>query len=312
MPPREESQFANVLLAMIPCIAALALMIAPPQSAASSARSAPAKPALSGGTIFAKARLAMYLRSYPRYVAYIIDIQSTAYGKHYHEGYRAMLRTHDNALVVKQTPIYTTNQPPNPYGFSFFGLNREGKPQDHIEPPFGVPLMSATFDFDLALPPAPKPGSETPAPLETQPPVIGHVAVTGGDYDVTLLGEEDDDGFPVYHLSLQPLHDPDRNRLRELWVDEKTFDVRKLVTSGIFPGGPPAQVPWTVKFIQLQGHWFIRTESTAATLRSPGHLFGGATEYQGITYTFGAYEYPGLILDIEFTPLGLNTDAVQE
>ena len=288
---------------MIACIVALAV-------AGAGARP-PSTPSLSAGTIFAKARVAMYLREYPRYVAYIIDIQATAYGKHYHEGYRAMLRTHDNALVVKSTPVYTTNLPVNPYGFSFFGIDKLGKPRDHIEPPFGVPWMSATYDFDLARPPAPKIG-ETPNPDTEEARVMGRIEVTGGDYDVSLLGKEKDDGVDAYHLALAPLRDPERNRLRELWVDAKTFDVRKLITYGIFPKGPPASVPWTVRFIQLQGHWFIRQETTTATLSTPGHLFGGSTEYQNINYTFGLYEYPRLISDLEFIPFGVSTDAVQQ
>jgi hypothetical protein len=268
------------------------------------------QPALSAGTIFAKARLAMYLRTYPRFVAYIIDVQSTVYGRHYHEGYRAELRTNDRTLVVKQSPIYTTNLAPNPYGFSFFGLDREGKAKDHIEPPFGVPWMSAVYDFDIAAAPEGRLPGEVPNPLETFEPVIGRVSVTGGDYDVSLLGRENDDGFDVYHLALQPLHDPDQNRLREMWVDAKTFDVHKLITFGIFSHGPATSVPWTVTFIQLHGHWFIRQETTTATLRGAGHLFG-STEYHGINYTFGAYEYPGLISDLEFTNFGVVTDAVQ-
>jgi len=272
----------------------------------------PSTPSLSAGTIFAKARVAMYLRQYPRYVAYIIDIQSTAFGKHYHEGYRAMLRTHDNALVVKSTPVYTTNQPVSPYGFSFFGIDKEGKPQDHIEPPFGIPWMSAVYDFGLARPPSPKIGGEKQNPDTEEARVMGRIDVTGGDYDVSLLGRENDDGADVYHLALRPLRDPDRNRLREMWVDAKTFDVRKLITYGIFSSGPPSTVPWTVTFIQLQGHWFIRQETTTATLNSPGHLFGGSTAYQGVNYTFGLYEYPQLISDLEFIPFGVATDAVQQ
>ena len=302
---------------MIAWFAAIALAAAAPTPTPSAATSDSAGAStvtgqtLSAGTIFAKARVAMYLRRYPRYVAYIIDIQSNAYGKKYHEAYRAMLRTHDDALVVKSTPVYTTNQPVNPYGFSFFGINKEGKPQDHIEPPFGVPWMSAVYDFGLARPPTPRFGA-TPNPQELEDRVLGRLDITGGDYDVTLVGREMDDGVDVYHLSLTPLRDPDRNRIREMWVDAKTFDVRKLVTYGIFRSGPPTTVPWTVTFIQLQGYWFIRQEVTTATLSTPGHLFGGSTDYHGINYTFGLYEYPELISDLEFTQFGVATDAFQE
>lgn len=253
----------------------------------------------------------MYLRTYPRYVAYIIDVQSNALGKHYHEGYRALLRTHDSALVVHKTPIYTSNKPPNPYGFSFFGINPEGKPADHIDPPFGVPLMSATYDFDLSRGPASLRRSDDTSQGDL-PPVIGTVKVTALDYAVTLEGVEDLDGRQVYHLRLQPLDEPAHNRVRELWVDTQTFDIRKLVTEGIFETGPPASAMWTVNFIQLHGHWFIRTESTGETLRTPGHLFSSGIAYQGVNYTFGAYEYPGYISDLEFLNFDLVTDAIQE
>jgi hypothetical protein len=267
---------------------------------------------LSAATIFAKARLAMYLRTYPRYVAYIIDVQAnTNYGKHYHEGFRALLRTHDGALAVHSTPVYTSNQPPNPYGFSFFGINPEGKPRDHIDPPFGIPLMSATYDFDLARGPTPQHYGGA-IPPEEQAPIIGRIEVSGADYDVALLGEDEIDGNPVYHLSLTPREDPEHNRVRELWVDERTFDVRRLVTDGIFEQGPPTTVRWTVNFIDLHGWWFIRTETTNATLRGPGHFLAAGTEYEGVTYTFGRYEYPGLISDLEFTDFNLSTNAVQE
>ena len=299
------------------CVLAISLLLAlAPASPAPAASAAPAGTStLSARTIFDKARLAMYLRTYPRYLAYIIDIQSTAYGKHYHEGYRAMLRTYDGALVVKNAPLYSSNQPPNPYGFSFFGLDPVGKPSDHIPPPFGVPWMSATYDFDLSRGPQPRHyGSEPPAPGATEPPpVLGQINVTSSDYDVTLLGREIDDGADVYHLALRPLDNPERNRVRELWVDASSFEVRKLVTQGIFEKGPPTTVPWTVTFMELHGHWLIRQEVTTATLAGPAQLFGGPV-YHGIDYTFGAYAYPGLISDLEFSTIDYDqpTNAIQE
>lgn len=267
---------------------------------------------LSAATIFAKARLAMYLRTYPRYVAYVVDVQAdTNYHKRLHEGFRELLRTHDGALTVHSVPLYTSNSPPNPYGFSFFGINPEGKPSDHIDPPFGVPLMSAVYDFDLARGPTPKHyGGDVPP--EEQPPIIGRIAVSGADYDVTMLGEESIDDNPVFHLSLTPREHPELNRVREVWVDEKTFDVRKLVTEGIFDEGQATTVPWTVTFIDLHGWWFIRTETTTATLHGPVHFVFGGTTYDGVNYTFGRYEYPGLISDYEFVHFGPSTQAVQE
>jgi hypothetical protein len=268
--------------------------------------------------IFANARLAMYLRTYPRYLSYLIDIQSNALGKHYHEGYRVMLRTHDNDIIVKQTPVYTTNKPPNPYGWTFFGIDKTGKAPDHIEPPFGPPLMSATFDFGLSRPPHPPSleelaiqALEGASPTPT-PKVIGNIAVSGADYHVDLIDIEPLDGYNVYHLRLTPLFDPSQNRLRELWVDTQTFNVVKLVTEGIFETGPAANALWTVSFIDLHGYWLIRTETTDATLSTGGGMFGGGTTYHGVNYTFGAYAYPGYISELEFAEPPIHTDAIQE
>jgi hypothetical protein len=292
------------------------VIILPPEPAATAATTAPVDEfgaPLSAVKIFENARLAMYLRTYPRYITYVIDVQSNAFGKHYHEGYRAMMRTYDNALTVKQTPVYTSNQAPAPYGFSFFGLFKTGKPSDHIDPPFGVPLMSATYDFGLAESPVSRAnlGPREAAIAILNAPILGHVAVSGADYDVEFAGQENLDGFEAYHLTLRPLHDPDQFRLRDLWVDEQTFNVRKLVTHGIFPGGPAASATWTVTFIELHGSWYIRTESTDATLRWGRRLVYAGTEYHGVDYTFGDYAYPDLISTLEFSEPPFGTDAIQ-
>lgn len=269
---------------------------------------------LSAQKIYDNARLAAYLRTYPRYLAYVIDVQSTAYGTHYHEGYRALLRTQDDALTVKQQPIYSTNKAPAPYGFTFFGLHKTGKPQDHIDPPFGVPLISAIYDFGLAQAPVSR-GDLGPREEAIQSllgtPVIGHVTVSGADYQIALAGQEQLDGVDVYHLTLKPVRLPDQFRLRDLWIDARTYDVRKLVTQGIFSGGPAAHAMWTVNFIELHGWWFIRSESTPQTLRWGRRMFSPGTDYHGITYTFGDYAYPDLISTLEFSVPQIATDAAQ-
>jgi len=224
-----------------------------------------------------------------------------------------MLRTYDNALKVMRDPIYSSNQPPNPYGFNFFGINRTGNPREHIQPPFGIPLISAVYDFGLARPPVTETSdvAQAAAAAIEGTPVIGRVSVSGGDYDITLAGLETLDGSPVYHLKLNPRREPDQNRLREVWVDAQSYDVRKLVSNGIFPSGPASAVPWTVTFLHLHGGWLMRTESTSSSITRHGGLFGGTITYAGITYTLGGYEYPGLISDLEFSEEPVQTDAIQ-
>ncbi len=68
----------------------------------------------------------------------------------------------------------------------------------------------------------------TPEPSGTLPPVIASVTVLGEfDYKVTRVAEE---GNQI-HLTLQPRRDPDRNRLRELYVDRKTLELQEVVAT---------------------------------------------------------------------------------
>jgi hypothetical protein len=68
----------------------------------------------------------------------------------------------------------------------------------------------------------------TPEPAATKLPVIGST-ITAGEYDyrVDSLDFEGD----LVHLKLTPYRDPDRNRLRELWADKNTYELRRLVAT---------------------------------------------------------------------------------
>lgn len=66
----------------------------------------------------------------------------------------------------------------------------------------------------------------TPEPIGTLPPIIGRVVVSiNVDYYVDSVGM--DDG--LLHVVLTPRRDPERNRLRQLWVDPKTFELERVV-----------------------------------------------------------------------------------
>jgi hypothetical protein len=68
----------------------------------------------------------------------------------------------------------------------------------------------------------------TPEPKGTLPPVIASVTVFGEfDYRVTRIANEGDE----IHVSLIPRRDPDRNRLRELYVDAETLELKEVVAT---------------------------------------------------------------------------------
>ncbi|HZY96366.1 MAG TPA: hypothetical protein VFE35_04615 [Candidatus Cybelea sp.] len=68
----------------------------------------------------------------------------------------------------------------------------------------------------------------TPEPSGSLPPVIASVLVLGEfDYRVTRIADEGD----LTHVTLMPRRDPDRNRLRELYVDRKTLELKEVVAT---------------------------------------------------------------------------------
>ncbi len=68
----------------------------------------------------------------------------------------------------------------------------------------------------------------TPEPTGALPPTIAVVTVLGEfDYRVTRVAVEGD----LIHVSLMPLRDPDRNRLRELYVDRATLELKEVIAT---------------------------------------------------------------------------------
>ena len=68
----------------------------------------------------------------------------------------------------------------------------------------------------------------TPEPTGSVPPVIASVSVMGEfDYRVTQVATEGN----VTHVWLVPRRDPDRNRLRELFVESKTLELQQVVAT---------------------------------------------------------------------------------
>ena len=91
-----------------------------------------------------------------------------------------------------------------------------------------------TADVFEPAPARPHPVSEaaTPEPNYTPLPIIGGVrTLVELDYTVTAVTTEGD----VLHLLVTPIRDVERNRIREVWADKKTYELRKLlVTDKLF------------------------------------------------------------------------------
>ncbi|MGA8100145.1 MAG: hypothetical protein WB810_15935 [Candidatus Cybelea sp.] len=93
----------------------------------------------------------------------------------------------------------------------------------YITGPAGTPLGFYRVLANGAAPPSPPPNL-APDPLQT----IATVTANSHAYDIVLAGEESLDGRRSYHLKLHPRAEPERYPLRDLWVEESSFEVVAL------------------------------------------------------------------------------------
>lgn len=87
------------------------------------------------------------------------------------------------------------------------------------------------------LKPRPVTVAPTAEPAATTLPEIATVTTIGEfDYKVVSMDVEGDE----LHLRIEPTRNPERNRLRELFVDKSTLELHKLIaTDKLFISGPP-------------------------------------------------------------------------
>ena len=112
-----------------------------------------------------------------------------------------------------------------------------------------------TADVFEPAPARPHPVEEvpTPEPNYTPLPIIGGVrTIIESDYHVDALEVEGDQ----LHLHITPIRDVERNRLREIFCDRKTYELRKLIaTDKLFiEKGPVYPVTFTITMGMVQGY----------------------------------------------------------
>ena len=151
-----------------------------------------------------------------------------------------------------------------------------------------------TADVFERAPERPRPIEVAPTPEPSGvPAVIGSVRAIGElEYHVTAVNTEGN----LLHLSLRPIRDPDRNRLREVFVDAKTYELKKLIaTDRLFILGTSEVHPqlFTVTMGMLDGRPVVTS------------IYGVTTdEYSDdgreINYTFKDIKFPASLPDWYF------------
>lgn len=137
----------------------------------------------------------------------------------------------------------------------------------------------------------------TPEPSGSLPPVIASVTALGEfDYRVTRVATE---GNQV-HVSLMPRRDPDRNRLREIYVDDKTLDLQEVIaTDKLFEDSHIYPMLFTVTLAMLQGIPVVTHIHGTPTLESDADYLGRDAT---VDYDFNDITFPQSLPTWYFDP----------
>lgn len=241
--------------------------------------------------IFSRARSVWERAQYPRYLQYNVVVRVTDGGAVRTNTYETYYDARTDVISADDVSAEQRAHPHvPPSGVGFMGLFAVGGPV-HDEPAdyLGCPQLAPNYSFGIAkYVPAPErvatpaelvaqirrefrdPDPRAPAVPQPQSPqlkIIGSVEAMGKDYTMTYDGEEPIGDHQDYHISLLPLKDPHRYRLRELWVDDRTYATDKLVSDGNFTVMPEVGTRWTVTFAQLDGAPILAGEHADTPLK---------------------------------------------
>jgi hypothetical protein len=244
--------------------------------------------------IFDRARSFWASQHYPSVVDYTVhvvatDAKSTYQQRHYHEFWNAASGT-----VVVQPPVSDEQladpyKPSGGFNFSLFGATAGGigGPGSGVKGDlFDVPALAPNYSFgivpsrqpDATLTPSQlvaeirreyhDPAPEKVAQLEKKYGLktIALVVSTKRDYAITLDGIEPLANHQDYHLSMKPLVDPRKYRLRDVWIDTSTYATDRLRVAGNFTDTAMEAVPWLVNLQQIGGATYITNERAEAPL----------------------------------------------
>lgn len=245
--------------------------------------------------IFANARAYWLQQRYPMQLQYRIAVDVIEGGKERVEHYDARYDAVDDIVSVDPTSDYERMHPVKPTGINLGLLVPIGKPLPAIDF-IGVPHLAPNYSFGMApfLPaPTPTPFNSMalvddireqfhdPNPRKSKPSAspspslreIGAVIAQNREYSITLVDTEAIDGHDCYHLALKPMRDPGRFRIREAWIDAKTYAPWQLKDAVNFIDGPATSVPWTIRFTDLDGAHYIAQEQAGAPLSTHGEIY---------------------------------------
>ncbi|MBD5657417.1 MAG: hypothetical protein IAI50_19875, partial [Candidatus Eremiobacteraeota bacterium] len=235
--------------------------------------------------IFARTRVAFAARAYPSTIKYGIRISGFRNGAWAGRTYDAFEQWPERSVVARSI---SEEEAANPYKPSMFAKSilqnfgppsaQSGGPQGpHI---LGFPELAVSYAFGLT----PRTTLTTaPAATDAGLRTIGTVRAVARTYDVRLAGEESIDGSACWHLTLRPLGNPGTYRVRDLWVDERSYQTRKLVTDGNFTRKETGSGLWTVSYVQSGDAWYLASEISQGPVNDDLRYDHVAVQFVGVT-----------------------------
>lgn len=237
--------------------------------------------------------------------------------------------------LAKARAVYRSHRPPPPY--EIYTIRREQRTADGM-PDFewsyeyrvwcrtadGAALGRRIFRgepgrlefmrpaFDEARDPGPAtadlfelgPRRPPPVPVPIALPLIGSVnAAYEAEYQAASLERQGDE----LHLRLRPLRDPRRNRLRDLWLDAATFEIRKaVVVDRLFViGGPVYEELDTITMGRSGGYPVI------AHIHARAEFDPDSGDGLDVDYTIGDVRFPASLPDWYFEPASYGAHVAQ-
>jgi hypothetical protein len=221
------------------------------------AAAATPSPDLRAEEIFARTRAAFAARTYPSGLKYRVRISGSKDGRVTARTYPTIEHWPDQTIHARSISEEEAADPVKPPPFCFFGIGAPKRAGLELPGILGIPKLAVTYAFGLAQPSATQTrATNSDGTLKT----IASVRAVRRTYDVRLAGEATIDGSPCWHLTLSPLGNPGTYRLRDLWVDEGTYQTRQLVTDGNFTGKETGSGKWVVSYAQSGDRWFLARE----------------------------------------------------
>lgn len=135
---------------------------------------------------------------------------------------------------------------------------------DPSNDPFGMLTFAVNQDWGISRR-APQISTASDATdVGAPPPAIPRIGGTGAEakiYTITALGTTTEHGVALVHLGLNPVRDPKRYRLRELWLDPTTQLPVHAIVAGIANHDPLDTVNWKVDYKNIDGVPYIDKET---------------------------------------------------